>query len=156
MTNETRIWRHAVTLAFGLIMAGIIGRAIAMFSSVAGVVVFALLSLFWIISLISFARHQVWARGGTLGLFADPQHWTPHRLPLEFRFITHDTLMQHVLDKLGPSSTRPPIPHGALRYDWPDGRIIFVHPESSASRSRRVRAIQVYDEPSDIPIGEII
>jgi len=156
MINVTRIWRHAVTLTFGLVIAGIIGRVIAIFSSVAGVIVFALLSLFWIISLISFARRQIEGRAGTFGLFGDPQHWTPDRLPLEFRFITHDTRMQHVLDKIGPSSKRPPIPRGGLRYDWPDGRIIFIHTEPSDSQSGRVSAIQVYDEPSDIPIDEII
>src|SRR4029077_19630968 len=84
MINVTRIWRHAVTLTFGLVIAGIIGRAIAIFSSVAGVIVFALLSLFWIISLISFARRQIEGRAGTFGLFGDPNTGPPIVFHLSF------------------------------------------------------------------------
>jgi hypothetical protein len=64
--------------------------------------------------------------------------------------------MHQVIEKLGPPSKRPPIPCGAVRYDWPDGRIIFVYAQFSATRSGYVNAIQIYDEPSDIPIDEII
>ena len=154
--NPARIGRHFITLFFGLTVAGVLALIIAHWSRVAGVIIFVLLAAFWIMSLVSFARRQVEARGGRHGAFADPQHWTPEGLPLEFRFITHDTPMHQVLDKIGSPSQRPPIPRGAVRYDWPDGRIIFVYAQFPASRSGSVSGIQIYDEPSDIPIDEII
>jgi len=156
MINSARIGRHLLTLFFGLAVAGVLALIIATWSGLGAVVVFALLAVFWIVSLVSFARRQVEARGGRLGLFADPQHWAAERLPLEFRFITHDTPMREVLAKIGPPSKRPPIPHGAVRYDWPDGRIIFLYAQFPASHSGSVSAIQIYDEPSDIPIDQII
>jgi hypothetical protein len=70
--------------------------------------------------------------------------------------MTHETPMHQVIEKIGPPSKRPPIPRGAVRYDWPDGRIIFVYAQFPATRSGHVDAIQIYDEPSDIPIDEII
>jgi hypothetical protein len=156
MINPTRVGRHLVTLFFGLAVAGVAAFIVAAWSRVAAVIVFILLTGFWIMSLISFVRRQVEARGGRLGMIADPQHWTPEALPVEFRFITRDTPMHEVLDKIGAPSKRPPIPRGAVRYDWPDGRIIFVYASSLSSRCGSVNAIQIYDEPSDIPIDEII
>ena len=110
----------------------------------------------WVAVAISFARRQADARGDRLGAFADPRYWAPARLPLECRFVTHDTLLREVIDKLGPPSVRRPIPHGAIRYDWPDGRIMFLYAEYPESRGGRVSAIQIYDELADIPIDEVI
>lgn len=156
MTNSTRVVRHGIALAFGVIIAALLASIVGAFSRRAAIVLFVTLVFAWIACSISFASRQLKARGGRLGAFADPQHWSPERLPLEFRFITHDTPIDQVLDKIGPPSSRPPIPRGAVRYDWPDGRIMFVHTEFPASRTGRVSAIQIYDEASDIPIDEII
>ena len=156
MINPTRVGRHVITLAFGVMIAAVLAAVVGAFSRIAAIILFVMLVLAWIGCAISFSRRQVEARGGRLGLFADPRQWIAERLPPEFRFITHDTSIDQVLEKIGSPSKRPPIPRSAVRYDWPDGRIIFVYAESPTSHSGRVSAIQVYDEPSDIPIDEII
>jgi len=156
MINPTRVGRHVITLVFGVMIAALIASLVAAFSRVAAIIVFVAFVLIWLGCAVSFARRQVEARSGRLGAFADPQHWTPEMLPLEFRFITHDTPIHQVVDKIGPPSKRPPLPRGAVRYDWPGGRIIVVYAQCPSSRSGGVSGIQIYDEPSDIPIDEII
>src|SRR5438128_2811137 len=126
MINPTRVGRHVIALAFGVIVATIVASVVGPFSSVAAIIAFATIVLVWFGFAVSFARRQVEARGRRLGAFANPQQWTAEALPLEFRFITHETPMHQVLEKIGPPSKRPTIPRGAVRYDWPDGRIIFV------------------------------
>ena len=156
MINPKRRVRQLITIAFGVVVAAVIAFVIATFSRIAAIVVFVLLVGIWVALAVDFARHQYEARGGRLAAFTNPQRWVPQKLPLEFRFITHDTPVREVFDKIGPASTRLPTPHDAVRYDWPDGRVIFVYPEFPASRSGRVRAIQLYERQADIPIDEII
>jgi hypothetical protein len=156
MINPTPGGRHVIAFAFGVMVVTIVALVVGAFSRVAAIIVFATMALVWVGFAITFARRQVEARGRRLGAFANPGQWTAEALPLEFRFITHETPMHQVIEKIGPPSKRPPIPRGAVRYDWPDGRIIFVYAQFSATRSGHVSAIQIYDEPSDIPIDEII
>jgi hypothetical protein len=156
MINSTRVGRHVIALVFGVMAATIVASVVGPVSRVAAIIVFGTIVLVWVGFAVLFARCQVEARGGRLGAFANPQQWTAEALPLEFRFITHETPMHQVIDKIGPPSKRPPIPRGAIRYDWPDGRIICVYAEFLATRSGHVNAIQIYNEPSDIPIDEII
>jgi hypothetical protein len=142
-----------MTIAVGAIIALLVASAVSAFGRTAGIVTFVALFGFCVAIGVSFARRQDAARGGRLGLFADPQDWRPQSLPPEFRFITHATPIHQVQARIGAPSHRPPVPAGAIRYDWPDGRIIFVYAQPA---ERTVSAIQVYDELSDIPIDEII
>jgi hypothetical protein len=152
MINPSRLRNHLQGLFVGFTVAGVVAYLISSFSRAAAFVVFVLLSALWITFAVAAAKQADRARGGRLGAFSDPKHWTPQRLPLEFRFITRDTAMREVFDKIGPGSTRPPDPPDALRYDWPDGRVVFVYPEFPATRSGRVRAIQLYDHKEDVPV----
>jgi len=152
MINPARLRNHLQALFIGFTVAGLIACIIAIVSRIAAVVVFVLLSGLWVAFAVVSAKQADRARGGRLGVFPDPQHWISQRLPLEFRFVTRDTTMREVFDKIGPGSTRPPDPPDALRYDWPDGRVVFVYPEFPATQSGRVRAIQLYDHKEDVPI----
>src|SRR5690348_17058673 len=111
-----------MTIGVGAVVALLIASLVSAFSRVAGVATFVTLFGVWVAFGVSFARRQAEARGGRLGLFADPQQWRPQSLPPEFRFITHATPIQQVQARIGAPSHRPPIPPGAIRYDWPDGR----------------------------------
>jgi hypothetical protein len=153
MIDPSRFQKHLGAVFVGIIVAGVIALIIASFSRTAAIVVFVVLSMLWILMAVSTAKHADRARGGRLGVFADPQQWTPQRLPLEFRFITHDTTIEELVQKFGPGTIGGVNPQDVVRYDSPDGRIILVYPEFPATRSGRVRAIQLFDHESDLPLA---
>jgi|GEM_PF-6567381 len=153
MNTRVKVTAHIITIGVGTFVALLISLVLALFSHIAAVITFLVLVAVWAAINVSGERHQVEARGGRLGLFPDPQRWSSSALPLEFRFITHYTPIEQVLTKIGTPSKRPPIPRGAVRYDWPDGRIIFVYAQGS---DRTVSAIQIFASLSDIPINEFI
>jgi hypothetical protein len=152
MIDPARLQKHLGALFVGITVAGIIALIVARFSRTAAIVVFAVLSVLWILMGVSTAKHADRARGGGLGVFADPQQWVAQRLPLEFRFITHETMIEEVLDKIGPGSTSAADPPNVVRYDSPDGHVIFLYPEFPKTRAGRVRGIQLFEHKSDLPI----
>ena len=153
MNARVKVTTQIITIGVGAFVALVIALVVSLFSRIAAAIIFLVLFGLWVAISVSAERHQVKARGGRLGVLLDPQHWNPESLPLEFRFMTPETPLQEVLTKIGSPSKRPPIPRGAVRYDWPDGRVIFVYAQGPDST---VTAIQIFARSNDIPIDEFI
>ena|SRR5215212_5012412 len=153
MNARVKVTTQIITNGVGAFVALLIALVVSRFSHIAAAVVFLVLFGVWVAISVGAERHQVEARGGRLGVLLGPKHWNPESLPLEFRFITPETPLQEVLTKIGSPSKRPPIPRDAVRYDSPDGRVIFIYSDGPGST---VSAIQVFARPNDIPIDEFI
>jgi hypothetical protein len=75
-------------------------------------------------------------------------------LPPDFRFLTHDTTRQALLDQAGPPSriTKLPLKDGAvevLEYQLTNDAALFVMPEEASRPDSRIRAV-VYRRPAVI------
>jgi hypothetical protein len=84
------------------------------------------------------------------GAFETPKDWRPEELPQEFRFITHDTTLAQLNDRLGPS--KPVGSDAIIRYDLPSGGAICVFLQLPFSSNSKVRGVQFYPQESLVPV----
>ena len=75
-------------------------------------------------------------------VFARPEDWDPKELPQEFRFITHDSALSDVIERLGPCTRSAR--NDTLRYDLPSGGAVLIFPESPDANDSKIRGIQFY------------
>jgi hypothetical protein len=133
MASE-KIFRHVVALSFGVILA-----------------IFALfftLLLFWsAIGIKAILRQR---HGGDIALKAG-REWCSEELPEEFRFISRDTTVQQLVERVGPyTRIRGDSDTGALEYDLPYGSALLIFPEWPCELGSRVRGVQFYRKRDEI------
>jgi hypothetical protein len=82
------------------------------------------------------------ASGVALGLNAPPQ----------FRFITGNTTVRDVVDKLGTYDKVRGSGMTYYEYDLPDGSAVLIEPEWPFGRESRIRSVDFYRRAGDIDI----
>lgn len=150
VTIVQRVWQYLTGLVFGLVAAWVISTCVAKFWPDARVTIFVVLFAVWLSGFAQVLVRDIRAGGeGERAVFANPEDWDSVELPREFRFITHETTLQEVIEKVGPYTRVTQ--KGLVRYDLPSGGALFLFPEPPFSDSSRVRGIQLYRTEDQVP-----
>jgi hypothetical protein len=151
MTFTQRAGKYLGGIAFGVVAAWIISQLVAKVWPSAQFVVFVVLVIIWLSGFAQVLARDVRAGSETeRAVFAHPEQWHPQELPQEFRFITHDTTVQEVIDSIGPYTRVTET--GLVRYDLPSGGALFLFPDPPFSPTSRIRGIQLYRTEDAVPV----
>ncbi len=148
MSFAERLRRYGGTFVTGVFAAFFIAVLVSKIWPDAYRPVFIGLVLFWLVGLVGVVVRDVRSRDAAV--FSDPSDWRPTELPLEFRFVTHETSLQELERRLGA-----PIPvadTGSVRYDLPSGGALFIHFDAPTTPDSKVRGIQLYPSKECVPV----
>jgi len=154
---------RALNIIFRLVALAAIMWAVAAGSNAAGIPIVKWLFIGGVVAIALFA----WGREFTRGWDASREVTEAYArreiqnaaLPSDFRFITHDTTLAEVTQKLGPASRISqfalPHPYGdvehftAHQYDLPYEGAVFVMPQRPFEPDDKIRAVWVGKRSND-------
>jgi hypothetical protein len=150
MTLARRIGTYITGIAVGVIFAAVIANFVGSLFPNARAIVFVVLVIIWLLGFVQILIRDIRTGDNARGVFARPEEWCAEELPREFRFITRDTTLQEIVDRVGPY-TRLPETH-LVRYDLPCGGAILIYPEPPFTLLSKVRGVQFYRTEADVPV----
>jgi hypothetical protein len=146
----SRYFKYFPLLLFGILMAWLLSRLVGRFFPGARTGTMIVLVLFWLTGFVQAVVRDI--RGEPeRGVFADPSVWSPQEHPPEFRFITRGMTVEEVVAGAGTYTRLTET--GLLRYDLPDGRVLFVHTDADGDETRRVTGIQLWRAEYETPVS---
>ncbi len=148
MSVAERLRRYGGTFITGVVAAFFVAAPVSKVWPNASRPVFLGLVLFWLVGLVGVAVRDIGSRDAAV--FSDPSHWRAEELPLEFRFITHETTLQELERRIGPCRTVADT--GAVRYDLGSGGALFIHLDPPKTPDSRVCGIQIYRSAEFVPV----
>ena len=77
---------------------------------------------------------------------------TDTALPAQFRFISRDTTLQQVVDRIGPYTRVRGSGIQAFEYDLSDGSAVLLFPEHPFQMHCKIRKVQFYPKKEQIDI----
>jgi hypothetical protein len=150
MTAGRRIGTYASGIAVGVIFAAVIAHFVGSLWPNARGTIFVTLIIIWLAGFVQVLIRDIRTADTASGVFLSPEQWRAEELPQEFRFITRDTTVQQITDKLGPYTHLTET--NVVRYNLPSGGAILIYPEPPFTSASKVHGVQFYRTEDDVPV----
>jgi hypothetical protein len=141
MGSET-IFRHIAAIMFGTIVAIFVATLLGLVWPALKWPSFCILLIFWLAISFKLILRQ---RRNSEVLVEGEREWRKEELPEQFRFVSRDTTVQQLVERIGPySRVRGDDNLKAFQYDLPSGSAILIFPEWPFGDRSRIRGVQFY------------
>ena len=136
--------RHVFVFVCGLVFIALLTAGVGVFAPQLKIPVFIFFAICWLASTTVGLRETL-ANDDRGEPVLKEYHWSTDALPAEFRFITRETTLQQVTQRLGQGIR---VVRGnniqALQYDLPNGAAILVFPEPPFDSASTIRCVRLY------------